>query len=70
MKWPIVRKDQLDSHEIFIDATLDPSCSLPSTFFDGRHTLHVRHTTFLACAHVYVECKSTPTNIPLKVIAV
>ena len=27
--------DQLDSYGIFIDATLDPSYSLPSTFFDA-----------------------------------
>ena len=34
-QWSIERKDLLDSHGIFIDATLDPSCSLPSTFFDA-----------------------------------
>ena len=28
MQWPTVRKDQLDSCARFIDATLDPSCSL------------------------------------------
>ena len=42
MQWPIVRKHQLDSHARFIDDTLDPSCSLPSIFFDGKYTSHAR----------------------------
>ena len=41
-QWPIERKYQLDSR----GATRDPSCSLPSTLFDGwyygRHILHVK----------------------------
>ena len=64
MQWPIVRKDQLDSHARFIDATLDRSCSLRSTFLDGRHTLHgtfsqwdlstpqVSHTMSRMCARL------------------
>ena len=40
MQRPIARKDQLDSHAGLIDVILSPSCSLPSTFFGGRHTLH------------------------------
>ena len=43
LQWPIARKDdQLDSYARFIDATLDPSYSRPTTFVDGRHTLHVK----------------------------
>ena len=92
VQWPIVRKDQLDRNARFIDATLDPSYSLPSTFFDGRHTLHAcetqvalndpallvseisvfhkYHTTCLAYALVYVDCKSILMDIPKKVIVV
>ena len=40
---PFARKDQLDSHARFIDATLDPLCSRPTTFIDGKATLHVKH---------------------------
>ena len=32
MQWPNARKDQLDSHAgLFIDASLDPLCSRPTT---------------------------------------
>ena len=40
----IERKDQLNSRGMFIDATLDPSCSLPSAFFDA-----LRGETHLVC---------------------
>ena len=31
---------------------------------------HEYHTTCLACAHIYVDCKSILMNIPQKVIVV
>ena len=55
--WPIARKDQLDSHEIFVAATLDPSVSsvlIPSgalrnfLFFSpfGKYLGGARFTSF------------------------
>ena len=43
-QWSIERKDQLDSCVIFIDTTLDPSSSLPSTFSDA-----LRWETHIVC---------------------
>ena len=68
MQWPIVRKGQLDNHAKCIDATLDSSCSLPSTIFNGRHTLHVRRLSIpqvsynmsCMCAHLRKLQKQAP----------
>ena len=34
--------DCTNSHTTIIDLILNPSCSLPSSFLDGRHAFHVK----------------------------
>ena len=62
-QWSIKHKDQLDSRGIFIHVTLDPSCSFPSIFFDGRHGSVKWHGTFRQCdlsvRQVYITQRTT-----------
>ena len=65
MQWSIKRKGQLNSREIFIDATLDPSCSLSFTFFDGKNILYVKHRQRYMTRHfssVRSQCLTSITH--------